>query len=234
MNEKFIIAIIIIIILLIIIFAATNNNCNNDSNNKSNNNSKIKTKSNKIAGRSKVLEKLEVLSHTNEYISSSSHVAKNIGERSDSSIDDKPLVESIRVEVPFTKCSTCPDPCPTCPTCPACPPQEIPTGCLQGIGGNCVVNTDCVGGLSCVDTICVCVKPDPPTIGNITYQDGISTITWTASPGASSYNIFLFGPSPQTQLFYTGLSIQFALIEGFYSVLIYPVSSGCGEGLPAH
>ena len=107
-----------------------------------------------------------------------------------------------------------------------------PLGCLGGIGATCATNDNCVTGLSCVNDRCVCAAPAPPVITGIVMNNGLTTIAWTPSPGASTYNIFIYGPSPQTFFFYSGTSLEVALIDGLYSVTIYASSTQCGEGDP--
>lgn len=174
-----------------------------------------------------------VNNNNNENVKSSKPKISNT-KSNNNQINDENVQEKILTKTSQVPCSQCPDPCPTCPDC-NCPPPPPP--CPGGIGSSCTLNADCVNGLSCVTgpdllNTCVCPKPDPPTITSITFELGKSTITWAPSVGASSYNIFIFGPSPQTFLFYVGTTLELILEEGLYSILIYGVSLNCGEGLP--
>lgn len=125
-------------------------------------------------------------------------------------------------------CEDCPEPCQECPdcNCPECPK------CPGGIGDRCENDDCCAKGLKCVDDVCVCVKPEAPMLTNLVTAAGITTISWTAVPGATSYHIFVNGPDPQTVLFYNDTTIEFNLLLGMYEVKIYAVSDDCGEGPP--
>jgi len=140
------------------------------------------------------------------------------------------------------ECPTCPQ-CPACPDCPKCMPTcpspcaDCPT-CPKGLNGTCTTNTDCVGGLSCVQGSCVCVKPAAPL--NLQVEDFPAdppvdklVISWDPVPGADYYNIFIDGPS-QSQaviLFHTGTTlIHNIIIPGFYTIIVFAGDNDCGTG----
>lgn len=140
------------------------------------------------------------------------------------------------------KCGFCPQ-CPTCPSCPDCPPvcppqcPECPL-CPGGMGSNCELNIGCAAGLQCQQGVCVCPKPPAPT--NLTAvpvfdQTGPGfklMINFNPVVGANFYDIYVFGPSPQTYLNYVGTSVTTPiLLPGVYNVSVYAGSNSCGSGM---
>lgn len=136
---------------------------------------------------------------------------------------------------------TCPQ-CPACPDCPKCMPTcpspcaDCPT-CPRGLGGSCTTSVDCVGGLTCVNELCTCVKPSPPLEVNAITEISVDPpgtrliISWTDVPGADYYNIFIDGPSSHTFLFHQG-NVLFTpvLAPGFYTITVFAGDNDCGTG----
>jgi len=225
MNQNWILLIIIVIIIIIVIVVISNNASNSNKINKTVN--KIQTKNIKLESHSDT----EIVENENDEYNKLDNKIDNKVLVSSSIFEPLTLITPAITSTPCTECINCPNPCPACAPCICPTPSDL--HCAGGIGTNCTLNTDCVNGLSCSGGKCICPKPPAPTVKSIITNGGVTTITWHASAGATSYNIFISGPSPETYLFYNSLSLEVALIEGLYSLLIYAVSASCGEGLPS-
>lgn len=65
--------------------------------------------------------------------------------------------------------------------------------CVSGQCIECSSNSDCSGGKLCIDHVCAdCSPPSIPTAVQATYDSPTftATISWKASPGATSYNVY--------------------------------------------
>jgi len=72
-----------------------------------------------------------------------------------------------------------------------CPSNTV---CQNGYCVNCITSGDCPSGLSCVSNVCVQCSTPPITPTNVSVVfnalGGTATVSWSASPGANSYNIY--------------------------------------------
>ncbi len=130
----------------------------------------------------------------------------------------------------------CPNPCPTIPPCPQCPACICPDQCTS-ISQFCSDTQECCPGLVCGQgNTCDCPKLLPPELSAQATDFDEITASWTVVPGATSYHVFLDGPTGQHAPFFAGTNIVFSnLSPGIYVVTVYPVSLQCGadENAPA-
>jgi hypothetical protein len=102
----------------------------------------------------------------------------------------------------------------------------------------CVTDGQCPIGHFCQDNQCVCTKlPGPQEINADFVKISIDpavwnlTVTWSAVPGASSYNIIIEGTPSASFMFYNGTSLTMEDVTiGEVTVTISAVSENCGEG----
>lgn len=102
---------------------------------------------------------------------------------------------------------------------------------LPGIGQSC--SGSCATGLTCVSSICQCVKPSNPanftqTIGTPSGNTTPVNLKWSQTNGADWYNLFILGPTPDIILEQKTTSVIVNLTSGNYTVHLYAVSSNCG------